>query len=258
MKKIYYLNAFLILSILFLYQLSHSQEKKYIPIEVNLDQLKRDEFPAIYLGCVTYLYFANNFHVDSIKFPFQNEFDISNPSKNNFVIDTRAACYEPNDSTIQILVFTQTSTFTFNISYIPFPPVKIIALDSMHKEIDLSNGTIKYCGEILFKGILDYPKYCQPFDRYRGYYRVAILDVHSNELIKTEGWYDRGDYSRPIDLSVFNQLKSIYIHFDNKGLFKYYYPMRYKLNEEACPVNQISNLKLSTYNKRDICIRLIE
>lgn len=251
MKKIYYLNTFLILSILFHSQFSCSQEKKYLPIELHLDPLKSNQFPAIYLGCVTYLYFANNFHVDSIKFPFQNEFDISNPSQNNFVIDTRAACYEPNDSTIQILVFTQTSTFTFNISYIPFPPLKIIALDSMNKEIDLSKGIINYSGIILFKGILDYPEYCQPFDRYRGYFKISILDEHADELMKTEGWYDRSDYSRPIDLGAFSNLKMIYIHFDKNRLFKYYYARNETKN---CITNEVRHLKLADYNQQDIRI----
>lgn len=165
MINFYYLNAILILIQLFQYQFSLSQEKKYIPIELNLYHLKSNQFPAIYLGCVTYLNFANNFHVDSIKYPLHKEFSISSPSQNNFEIDTRTACYEPNDSTIQIIIYTTSGIFPFEISYTPFPPVKIIALDTMHKEIDLSKGTIKYCGEILFKGILDYPEYCQPFDR---------------------------------------------------------------------------------------------
>lgn len=75
--------------------------------------------------------------------------------------------------------------------------------------------------------------------------------MHSNEFIKTEGWYDRSDYSRPIDLSVFNQLKSIYIHFDNKGLFKYYYP---RIEIKNCIINEVHHLKLADYNQQDIRI----
>lgn len=254
MQKIYFINTILCYLLFIHNNIIVAQEKKIVPIEVNLEQLKSDEFPAIYLGCIINIHFTGNYEVDSIRFPLHESFKVQYVEANTYKINTCYTCYDPDDTCINIDVHTQFGWLIFENKFEAFPPVKIIAYDSLHKEIDLSSHKINYCGEIRFKGILDFPSYCEPWDRLRGHYHVDIIDEHKNIITNTEGWYDAGDISRSIDLKILSNIKKCAIHFVESSLWKYYYARTETYETKSCKTKEAHQLKLADYNRQDVLI----
>jgi hypothetical protein len=255
MQKIYFLNTILCFLLFIQNNIIVAQEKKIVPIEVNLEQLKSDEFPAIYLSCEVNIHFIGKYHVDSIYFPLHESFKVQHTIFNNYKINTGYACYDPDDTILRINIHTQFGWLIFENKFDAFPPVKIIAFDSLEKEIDLSSHKISYCGEIHFRGILDYPKYCWTWDRLRGHYHIDILDENKKTVIlRTNGWYDIYDKTRPVNLNIVSELKKVYIHFDENHLKKFYYALAENIGSDICTTRDVYHLKLADYNKQDILV----